>query len=91
MNDIGPNFIARPYRGVSVQDVPSLEPAALLARIRSRRVYRRTEFIVAVCDGRRALVQLERAEGDGIVVDVRDATQDEIAHGHVHGPGGHAH
>jgi FKBP-type peptidyl-prolyl cis-trans isomerase SlyD len=25
------------------------------------------------------------------VVDVRDATQDEIAHGHVHGPGGHAH
>lgn len=23
------------------------------------------------------------------VVDVRDATQDELAHGHVHGPGGH--
>ena len=73
MNEIGPNFIARPYRGVSVQDVPTLEPAALLARIRSRRVYRRTEFIVAVCAGERALVQLERAEGDGIVVDVRDA------------------
>ena len=73
MNEIGPNFIARPYRGVSVQDVPSLEPAALLARLRSRRVYRRTEFIVAVCGRERALVQLEREEGEGIVVDVRDA------------------
>jgi FKBP-type peptidyl-prolyl cis-trans isomerase SlyD len=25
------------------------------------------------------------------VVDVRDATQEEIHHGHVHGPGGHHH
>jgi FKBP-type peptidyl-prolyl cis-trans isomerase SlyD len=25
------------------------------------------------------------------VVDVREATQDEISHGHVHGPGGHHH
>lgn len=25
------------------------------------------------------------------VVDVRDATQDELSHGHVHGPGGHQH
>lgn len=25
------------------------------------------------------------------VVDVRDATQEEISHGHVHGPGGHHH
>ncbi|MFT3788038.1 MAG: peptidylprolyl isomerase [Tepidisphaeraceae bacterium] len=25
------------------------------------------------------------------IVDVRDATPDEIAHGHVHGPGGHHH
>jgi FKBP-type peptidyl-prolyl cis-trans isomerase SlyD len=25
------------------------------------------------------------------IVEVRDATQDEIAHGHVHGPGGHHH
>jgi hypothetical protein len=73
VNEIGPNFIARPYRGVSVQDVPSLEPKALLARVRSRRVYRRTEFIVAVCGGERALVQLERDEGDGILVDVRQA------------------
>lgn len=27
----------------------------------------------------------------GIVVEVRDATADEIAHGHAHGPGGHQH
>jgi len=27
----------------------------------------------------------------GEVVDVRDATQEEIEHGHVHGPGGHQH
>jgi FKBP-type peptidyl-prolyl cis-trans isomerase SlyD len=25
------------------------------------------------------------------VVDVRDATDDELSHGHVHGPGGHQH
>ncbi len=25
------------------------------------------------------------------VTDVRDATEDELAHGHVHGPGGHHH
>jgi hypothetical protein len=73
VNEIGPNFIARPYRGVSVQDAPSLRPDALLDHVRSRRVYRRTEFIVAVHGGQRALVQLEREEGDGILVGVRDA------------------
>jgi hypothetical protein len=70
---IDPNFIARPYRGVSVQDAPSLEPEALLAHVRSRRVYRRTEFIVAVLGEDRALVQLEREDDDGILVGVRDA------------------
>ena len=25
------------------------------------------------------------------VMDVRAATEDEVAHGHVHGPGGHHH
>jgi hypothetical protein len=83
VNEIGPNFIARPYRGVSVQDAPSLAPDALLAHVRSRRVYRRTEFIVAVCGEERALVQLEREDGDGILVGVRDArvlaTPDEVA------------
>ncbi len=73
MNEIGPNFIARPYRGVSVQDAPSLEADALLAHVRSRRVYRRTEFIVAVHGDERALVQLEREAAEGILVGVRDA------------------
>lgn len=27
----------------------------------------------------------------GKVVDTRDATEDEVSHGHVHGPGGHNH
>ena len=83
MNEIGPNFIARPYRGVSVQDVDSLEEAALLAHVRARRVYRRTEFIVATRGDERALVQVEREDGDGILVGVRDArilaSPDEIA------------
>lgn len=73
MNEIGPNFIARPYRGVSVQDVPTLQDDALLAHVRGRRVYRRTEFIVATCGDERALVQVERADEDGILVGVRDA------------------
>lgn len=73
MKDLEPNFITRPYRGVSVQEVPSLAPDALLSHVRSRRVYRRTEFIVAVHGDKRAIVQLERADGDGILTDVRDA------------------
>jgi hypothetical protein len=73
MNPLGPNFIARPYRGVSVQDVPTLDPSALLEWVRSRPVYKRTEFLVALCDGRRAIVQVERADSDGVIVPVRDA------------------
>jgi hypothetical protein len=73
MNPLGPNFIARPYRGVSVQDVETLDPPRLLAHIGSRPVYRRTEFLVAVCGERRALVQVDRADGDGVLVPVRDA------------------
>jgi hypothetical protein len=80
VNDLAPNFIARPYRGVSVQEYPSLD--GLLDRIKERRVYRRTEFIVAVCGDDRALVQLERADGDDILVGVEDArllaTPDEV-------------
>jgi hypothetical protein len=66
-----PNFIARPYRGVSVQEYASLD--GVLARIKDRRVYRRTEFIVAVCGDQRALVQVEREDGDEILVGVKDA------------------
>jgi hypothetical protein len=83
VNEIGPNFIARPYRGVSVQDVDTLDDAALLAHVRARRVYRRTEFIVATRGDERALVQVEREDGDGILVGVRDARilarPDEVA------------
>ncbi len=28
---------------------------------------------------------------DVTIVDVRDATPEELSHGHVHGPGGHQH
>jgi hypothetical protein len=65
------NFIARPYRGVSVQEYSSLD--GVLERIAERRVYRRTEFIVATCGDERALVQLERQAGDEILVGVKDA------------------
>ncbi len=27
----------------------------------------------------------------GVVIEVREATEEELAHGHVHGPGGHQH
>ena len=73
VNEIGPNFIARPYRGVSVQDVATLEDDALLSHVRARRVYRRTEFIIATCENQRALVQVEREDEEGILVGVRDA------------------
>ena len=36
MNEIGPNFIARPYRGVSVQDVETLEPGRAAASTSAR-------------------------------------------------------
>jgi hypothetical protein len=73
VNEIGPNFIARPYRGVSVQEVDTLEPEELRRHLLSRPVYRRTEFVVAVRGGERAVVQVERAGGDEILVPVRDA------------------
>ena len=51
--------------------------------MRGRRVYRRTEFIVATCGDERALVQVEREDEDGILVGVRDARilarPDEVA------------
>jgi FKBP-type peptidyl-prolyl cis-trans isomerase SlyD len=44
----------------------------------------------AVLDGNHELAG-QRLRFDAKVLDVRPATQDEIAHGHVHGPGGHHH
>jgi hypothetical protein len=72
MIDVAPNFIARPYRGVSVQQVPSLEPGALREHLLSRRVYRRTEFLVAERGDDRAVVQVERDGEDEVLVGVRD-------------------
>jgi hypothetical protein len=69
--EVGPNFIARPYRGVSVQEADALDEAALRRWLVGRRVYRRTEFIVATRDGEHALVQVERDERDGLFVPVR--------------------
>jgi hypothetical protein len=83
MIDVGPNFIARPYRGVSVQDAPGLDEASLRAWLIGRPVYRRTEFIVAVRDCERAVVQVEHDVGDEIVAPVRElrvlARPDETA------------
>jgi hypothetical protein len=81
--EVGPNFIARPYRGVSVQDAPGLDEAALRSWLVGRRVYRRTEFVVAACDGQHAVVQVEHAVGDDILATVTDlrvvAPPDEVA------------
>ena len=83
MNDVGPNFIARPYRGVSVQDAPGLDEGALREWLIGRRVYRRTEFVVARRDGEHAVVQVEHPVGDDIVAPVGDlrvlARPDEVA------------
>jgi hypothetical protein len=69
---LGANFIARPYRGVSVQETDALDAASLRAWLASRRVYRRTEFVVAAAGSEHAVVQVERDPGDGdILVGVR--------------------
>ena len=73
MTGIGPNFIARPYRGVSVQETAALDAASLREWLATRRVYRRTEFIVASAGSEHAVVQVEREPGEGdILVGVRD-------------------
>jgi hypothetical protein len=55
------NFIARPYRGVSVLRWEGpLERAAVEAHLQGREVYRRTEFIVVRAAGGSALVRVEK-------------------------------
>lgn len=44
----------------------------------------------ATIDGNHPLAGVE-LNFDVEVLDVREATEDELAHGHVHGPGGHHH
>ena len=70
--EVGPNFIARPYRGVSVQEAPGLDEATLRGWLVGRRVYRRTEFVVAACGGEHAVVQVEHPVGDDILATVTD-------------------
>jgi hypothetical protein len=64
-----PNFISRPYRGVSVQelDVP-LREEALREFLLGRRIYRRTEFLIAVAGEERAIVQLGKEHEDELFV-----------------------
>ncbi|MBW3603066.1 MAG: hypothetical protein KY434_10265, partial [Actinobacteria bacterium] len=87
LTDVGPNFICRPYRGVSVQDSPvPLDAASLRDHLLGRPVYRRTEFLVMVRDGARAVVQVGVAPGDDLfrpVAEVRClAGPDEVAFVH---------
>jgi hypothetical protein len=81
--EVGPNFIARPYRGVSVQDAPGLDEGALREWLIGRRVYRRTEFVVAERGGEHAVVQVEHPVGDDILATVTGlhvlARPDEVA------------
>ena len=67
VNEIGPNFIARPYRGVSVQDAesarrgaaaaPAARPAGLPAdRVHRRRLRRRARAGPARARGRRRIL-----------------------------------
>ena len=72
MIEVGPNFIARPYRGVSVQEAPGLDEATLRGWLVGRRVYRRTEFVIAACGGEHAVVQVEHPVGDDILATVTD-------------------
>jgi len=66
-----PNLTARPYRGLSVQDVEvEITTGALTNWIVGRDVYRRTEFVLARRNGRAALVTVEKAAGPDLFVPV---------------------
>lgn len=61
--DPGANTIARPYRGLSVQDVDiPLTPGAIGALLRSRTVYRRTAFLALRSDRDTALVAVRPSD-----------------------------
>lgn len=62
MIEVGTNFICRPYRGVSVQEVTcSLDVGSLSDFLLGRNIYRRTEFLVLLRQGDVAVVQVEKA------------------------------
>lgn len=69
-----PNLMSRPYRGLSVQEVGfSLTERALLNWIIGRKVYRRTEFILARCRSEGALITVARWDTGDLFGPVRQA------------------
>lgn len=73
LSDVGPNFICRPYRGVSVQDVDiALDPSSVRRYLTGRPVYRRTEFLVLVRGLDRAVVQVQKASTEPLFSEVTD-------------------
>ena len=69
-----PNFITRPYRGLSVQDVDvPLTPAAITEHILGREVYRRTDFLVLRNAGRAAIVGVRRQSDQPLFSPVAEA------------------
>ena len=74
---IRPNWICRPYRGVSVQRLGvALTEEAVRDHLVGRRVYRRTEVLIAEGDeGGHAVVTVEKGpESDGLFWPVTDVT-----------------
>ncbi|GAB3201185.1 hypothetical protein GCM10027062_22620 [Nocardioides hungaricus] len=63
-----PNLVPSRYRQVSVSTVPTLEPGWLVEHLTGREVYFRTRFVVAQCEGRRALVEVDRPESGELFV-----------------------
>ena len=82
--DVGPNFIARPYRGVSVQDAEALDEASLrrwligAARLPAHGVHRRRRAAASTRSSRSSATA-----GDDVLVPVRDlrvlAGPDDVA------------
>lgn len=67
------NLTARPYRGLSVQEVDiGLDPGSILAFLLGREVYRRTEFILLEHSERYALVQVEKESATQLFSPVTD-------------------
>lgn len=71
---IRPNWICRPYRGVSVQRLGvALTEDAVREHLVGRRVYRRTEVLIAEGDEGHAVVTVDKDEdGDGLFWPVTD-------------------
>ena len=68
-----PNFIARPYRGVSVQTWEGpLDPADVRRRLLEREAYRRTEFLVLRREGETVLLRITTGEGDALFKPITD-------------------